>query len=317
MPDSMKIRIHPGPIYCALQSLAPAILSTSLLAGEPEVIDCHVHLWTLSRPEGISWIKKDDPVLNHDYLPATHEAIAKANGVAGVVLVQAGQSLPDNQWNLDITAHNPKLYRGLVGNLSPVIGTAEFKPLFTQLCKDRRYLGYRLSGRYQEALSDAFYQDLELTAENAKSVDFLIDKYSLKDVDAIAKRVPGLRIILDHFGNIRLDGKPLDPEWVNDFRAVAKNPNVYCKVSALYGRVEKQPAPKDLAFYQPILDLAFECFGEDRLIFGSDWPVSEATADYASVLGLTRAYFEPKGPAVCEKLFHRNAVRFYAIPAAE
>ena len=58
--------------------------------------------------------------------------------------------------------------------------------------------------------------------------------------------MPKLRIILDHFGNIRLDGKAIDPGWMADFRAAAKHPNVYCKVSALYGRVEKQPAPKDI-----------------------------------------------------------------------
>lgn len=286
-------------------------------AGDSELIDCHVHLWELSRPEGISWIKKEDPVLYRDFLPKTHEAVAKANGVVGVVLVQAGQSIPDNQWNLDITAHNRKLYRGLIGNLSPVIGTDDFKPLLTKLCEDPRYLGYRLSGRYQNDLSEAFYRDLALTAEMGKSVDVLVDKYSLKDVDAMARRVPKLRIILDHFGNIRLDGNTLDAQWVEDFRSVAKQPNVYCKVSALYGRVQKQPAPKDLAFYRPILDLAFDCFGEERLIFGSDWPVSETTGDYASVIALTRSYFDAKGPEVSDKLFHRNAVRFYAIPAAE
>ena len=318
----MSFRPQAGPLRRGLHSMARCLAVAVFhiapaLAGEPVVIDCHVHLWTLSRPAGIGWIKKDDPQLFRDYLPADHEAIANTNGVAGVVLVQAGQSIPDNQWNLDITAHNRKLYRGLVGNLSEVIGSERFAALFSGLCKDSRYLGYRLSGRYQDDLSEAFYRDLELTAEAGKSVDFLLDKYTLKDIDAIARRVPKLRIILDHFGNIRLDGKALDPGWVEDFRAAAKHPNVFCKVSALYGRVAKQPAPKDLAFYQPILDLAFDGFGEDRLIFGSDWPVSEATGDYASVLALTRAYFETKGPGACEKLFHRNAVRFYAIPAAD
>lgn len=283
-------------------------------AAEQEIIDCHVHLFTLSRPDGTSWIKKDDQQLYRDHLPEDFDPIAKANGVNGVVLVQAGQSIPDNQWNLDITATNKKLYRGLVGNLSRVIGTTEFAPLFKKLCEDPRYLGYRLSGRSQEKLDDAFYQDLELTASAGKSVDFLVDAYSLNDVDAIAKRVPKLKIILDHLGNLRLDGKPLDSGWVDDFRAVAKNLNVFCKVSALFGRVAEQPAPKDIAFYTPVLDLAFECFGEDRLVFGSDWPVSKTSGEYASVLKLTRAYLDPKGPEVCEKLFHRNALKFYAIP---
>ncbi len=306
------------PLPRFLRSLLLATLGVApALAAEPVIIDCHVHLWTLARPAGIGWIKKDDPVLFRDYLPAEHEAVAKANGVQGVVLVQAGQSIPDNQWNLDVTAHNRKLYRGLVGNLSEVIGSDRFAPLFASLCKDPRYLGYRLSGRYEKDLSAAFYRDLELTADSGKSVDFLVGGYSLKEIDAIARRVPKLRIILDHFGNIRLDGQALDPAWVEDFRAVAKHPNVCCKVSALYGRVEKQPAPKDLAFYRPILDLAFDSFGPDRLIFGSDWPVTQTTGDYASVLALTRAYFDTKGPEVSEKLFHRNAIRFYAIPAAD
>ncbi len=163
-------------------------------------------------------------------------------------------------------------------------------------------------------MTDAFFRDLQLTAEKGRALDVLADAYSLADVSEIARRVPKLKIILNHCGNLKLDGQPLDPEWVNKMRAVAKLPNVYCKVSALFGRVKEQPAPREIAFYKPILDLVFECFGEDRIIFGSDWPVSEKSGDYASVLTLTRAYFDAKGRAVSDKLFHSNAVRFYGIP---
>ena len=293
------------------------LLASHLLAVEPEVIDCHVHLWDLSRPAGLSWIKKDDSVLYRNMLPADFEKVAKANGVTGVVLVQAGQSLPDNQWNLDITAHNPQLFRGLVGNLSEVMGTDAFAPLFDKLSKDPRFLGYRISGRYQEGLSDALYRDLKRTAAAGKSVDFLAGGFSLSEIAVIAQKVPDLRIIVNHFGSVRLNGQALDAAWVNEFRAVAQQPNVYCKVSALYGRFEKQPAPKELSAYEPVLDLAFECFSEDRLVYGSDWPVTEATGDYSSVLALTRAYADKKGKDVSAKLFYRNAEKFYAIPAAK
>lgn len=301
--------MKPTSIFCAL-------LLASQSAAFSQVTDCHVHLYTLSRPEGVSWIKEDNEHLYRDHLPEDFAAVAKENGVTGVVLVQAGQSLPDNQWNLDVTAAHKGLFRGVVGNLSQVIGTDEFAPLFQKLCADPRYLGYRLSGRPKDELNDAFYEHLKATAKAGKTVDFLLGSYTLKEVAEVAKRVPELKIIVDHFGGVRLDGKPLPAEWVADFKAVAKFPNVHCKVSALYGRVAEQPAPTDLTFYQEILDLAFESFGEDRLVYGSDWPVTKTTGDYASVLKLTRSYFEPKGAGVCEKLFHRNAEKFYAVPPA-
>lgn len=305
-----------GPMkHLPLAAFFLAILPAGSFAEEPmKVIDCHVHLYSLDRPDGIGWIKKDDKVLYVDHLPAVHEPIAKANGVDGVVFVQAGQSIPDNQWNLDVSAHNKKLYRGVVGNLSLVIGTDEFKPLFEKLCEDPRYVGYRISGRPKNEIDDAFYRDLKLTAAVGKSVDILLGSYTLKEAAVIANKVPELRIIIDHFGGVQLDGNPLTPEYVTDFRAISKAPNVYCKVSALYGRVKQQPAPKELSFYKPVLDLAFECFGEDRLVYGSDWPVTETTGDYASVLKLTRAYFDAKGVGVSKKLFSENAIRFYAIP---
>lgn len=278
------------------------------------IVDCHVHLWDISRTEGVGWIKPDNKTLYRNILPKDHEPIAAANNVHGVVIVQAGQSLPDNQWNLDITAHNKRLYRGVVGNLSQIIGTPEFKRSFEKLCEDPRYVGYRLSGHPRGKFTDAFYQDLQLTADKGKTVDFLLGDYRLDEVAEIAQRLPKLRIIVDHFGGVILDGKPLADEWVKKFRAVAAHKNVYCKVSALYGRVKEQPAPRDIRFYTPVLDLAWECYGEDRLIYGSDWPVTEQTGDYASVVKLTKAYFDGKGRGVSEKLFHKNAVLFYRIP---
>lgn len=289
---------------------------TSALGDEPRpssIVDTHVHLWDLSRPDGIYWISKDNKTLYQNMLPERHQKIAMQNGVTGVVVVQAGQSLPDNQWNLDITRHNPELYQGVVGNLSEVIGTDEFQPLFLKLCKDPRYVGYRLSGRYQDGLSDAFFRDLELTAQHGKTVDFLVGGYTLEEVITIARRVPKLKIMLDHFGGVKLSEKPLASPWVESFRQAAKCPNVYCKVSALYGRFEKQPAPKDRSAYEPIMKLALACFGEDRIVFGSDWPVTRTTGDYRSVLDLTHSFFDDHAPSAVEKLFSRNAKTFYGL----
>jgi predicted TIM-barrel fold metal-dependent hydrolase len=288
-----------------------AALAEEHAAGS--IVDCHVHLWSLERPEAIYWIATDNRTLRRDFLPQHFEPIAAANTVEGVVVVQAGQHLPDNQWCLDVTRGNPTLYRGVVGNLSKVIGTAEFKTLLDELCEDRRYVGYRLSGRYEKELTDAFFHDLQYTAEKGRVVDILVGDYTLADVDKIAERVPRLKIMLDHLGNVVLDDQPLPAEWIKALRAVAEHPNVYCKISALYGRSAKQPAPQTIEFYEPALDMAFACFGEDRVVFGSDWPVSRTTGDYASLLQLTRKYVDRRGADASAKLFCKNAEEFYGI----
>ena len=68
--------------------------------------------------------------------------------------------------------------------------------------------------------------------------------------------------------------------------AAAKHPNVYCKVSALVEQTGQKPAPRDMAYYRPVLDTLWTLFGEDRLIFGSNWPISNGGAPYETVLGL-------------------------------
>jgi arylsulfatase A-like enzyme/predicted TIM-barrel fold metal-dependent hydrolase len=289
-------------------------IPTPKVAKPPtEIIDTHVHLWDIERKEGLGWIAPGNATLFRSFLPETHRPLAEANGVRGVVVVQAGQSLADNQWNLDVTAKDRDFYRGVVGNLSRAIGTDDFPKRFEKLCQDDRYVGYRLSGRYQKTLGDEFFRHLRLTAEKKRTVDLLPGDYTLDDADEIARRVPELRIVLDHFGNVELGDRPLDPEWVKTFRKVARHPNVYCKVSALYGRVKTQPAPTALEFYRPILDLAVSAFGEDRILFGSDWPVSETTADLANAIGLVAAYFADKGPDVAAKVFSGNATKFYGL----
>ena len=286
------------------------------LLGNPSkpipVIDTHVHLWDTARPE-MTWPRKEHTQLFKPFLPELHEPICKANGVTGVVVVLSGQALVDNQWNLDVTAHNPGLYRGVVGNMSKAIGTDQFRPLFDKLCKDKRYVGYRLSGRYLEGWPKEVIRDLEYTAKKGRTVDFLTGSYPLAELEWLAGKIPELKIMVNHLGGVQLDGEPLDAGWVCDFQKLAKRPNVFCKLSALYGRYKEQPAPQCLDAYKPIIDLAMECFGEDRLVYGSDWPVTTLTGDYASVINLTKAYFKDQDPAIARKVFHGNAIRFYGI----
>jgi predicted TIM-barrel fold metal-dependent hydrolase len=96
-------------------------------------------------------------------------------------------------------------------------------------------------------------------------------------------------------------------------RAAAANERVYCKVSALVEGTRKThgDAPADVDFYRPVLDALWETFGEDRLIYGSNWPVSNRAAPYATVYNIVHAYFEQKGRLALEKFLRRNAIAAY------
>jgi predicted TIM-barrel fold metal-dependent hydrolase len=88
---------------------------------------------------------------------------------------------------------------------------------------------------------------------------------------------------------------------------------VFCKVSALVEgtRKRKGDAPAAVDFYRPTLDALWQTFGEDRLIYGSNWPVSNNAASYATLYNIPRHYLEKRGAGAAEKFFRRNAIAAY------
>jgi predicted TIM-barrel fold metal-dependent hydrolase len=94
--------------------------------------------------------------------------------------------------------------------------------------------------------------------------------------------------------------------------AAAKHSNVYCKVSALVEQTGRKPAPREVDHYRPVLDTLWTLFGEDRLIFGSNWPISNGGAPLETVVGVVRDYFTAKGARAAAKFFRDNSQTAYA-----
>ena len=84
-------------------------------------------------------------------------------------------------------------------------------------------------------------------------------------------------------------------------------------MSGIFQRSGRMPAPKELAYYAPIFEVVYEAFGEDRVIYGSNWPVTDRGGEYREQLAIIHDYFAPKGRAVLEKLFWKNAAAFYGV----
>ena len=96
-------------------------------------------------------------------------------------------------------------------------------------------------------------------------------------------------------------------------RAAAAAKRVFCKVSALVEGTQKSKgdAPAAVDFYRPTLDALWQTFGEDRLIFASNWPVSNNAASYVTVYKIPQDYLEKRGAGAAEKFFRRNAIAAY------
>ena len=274
-----------------------------------DIIDCHTHFYDPTRPEGVPWPNRGDSIYRRT-LPPDYRAVASGHGVTGTVVVEASAWFADNQWILALAARDPFIV-GFVGNLVP--GANEFAAQVKALAANRLFRGLRVSGGNVAKLGDAkMLRHLELMADLDLSLDTNGGVGSLAAVADLARAVPRLRIIVDHVANVRIDGAAPPADWLEGMRAVGDQPNVFCKVSGLVeGSGRRRSAPADLDFYRPVLDHVWSCFGATRVVYGSNWPVSELFAGFAVVHGLVERYFAEKGDAAQRLYFAGNAAAAY------
>lgn len=275
------------------------------------VIDTHTHFYDPGRPEGVPWPDRDS-FLYRRVLPADYRTLAEPLGITGTVVVEASPWVEDNAWLLELAEREPFI-KGIVGHLVP--GSEGFANNLQRFAANRLYRGIRVRGDLFTAEShrDAFRADVRRLMERDLELDVNGNAAILEPVASLAAALPDLRIVINHVAGPGDPRRKLPAAWRAGMAAAARHPNVYCKVSAL---VEQSPtphgqAPTDLDTYRPILDHVWNEFGEDRVIFGTNWPVSDRGAPLDVVVRLVSEYFAEQGPAAVEKYFFKNAARAY------
>ncbi len=269
------------------------------------IIDTHIHLFDIQRPGGVPWPDKNDPVLYHPATMEIYRSIAEPLGVRGAIEVEASPLVEDNQWVLDIAAKDRFLV-GAVGNLEP--GKPDFARQLERFHRNPLFLGIRYGNLWgrdiaAESTRPEFIAGLKLLADARLSLDTANPNPELiRTVLRITDKVPDLRVIIDHLPQI-------DPASY-DLRALGQRPQIYVKISEVLRRVEGR-IPQDVAFYRSRLDELLGAFGENRVLYGSDWPNSNQWEPYHVELKLVRDYFMAKGRAIAEKYFYRNSKSAY------
>jgi len=278
------------------------------------IIDTHTHFYDPSRPEGVPWPPANNRPLHRTVLPDDFIAVAAPHGVTATVVVEASAWPADNQWILDLVDANPALV-GFVGHVDPDRPT--FADELAQWVQHPRFCGIRCGARYFEDIhAGTFLQDMATLASHDRQLDVLVRQEHFDAVIALAAQLPTLRIVIDHIGHMPIDGEAITPTWVDHYQRLAAAPNISMKVSAMIEQSVIQPAPTELTFYRPTLDILWQSFGEDRVIYGSNWPVLERAGNYSTAFQLVHQYFTEKGERAYAKYFWENAQKIYRLDRA-
>ena len=280
------------------------------------IIDTHIHLFDKTRPEGAPYPRDlpegGEPVQGMIALPNRYQAITAPFGVVGAIVVEASPRLGDNQWVLDVAEDWPIIV-GLVGRINPA--DRDFGNNLERLRKNPLFLGIR-QGQLHLGLDDPSYIDnLKLLADANCSLDVDTPRQGMTATEVLVKlldKVPSLRLVMDHLPDLRFPDRASKDTYLSYLKELGNRPEVYIKLSEVVrswnGRVTT-----DFRVYRDWLDELWEIFGEDRVMYGSDWPQSETLEfnSYPNVFNIARAYTESKGPSAMEKVFWKNSLRPY------
>jgi predicted TIM-barrel fold metal-dependent hydrolase len=315
--DSTAGKINRRELLQTSALVAGALATGDLLAARPAripVIDTHIHLFDPTRPGGVPWPEPSDTVLYKPALPDRYQELAKSFGVVGAIAIEASPLPKDNDWLLATAKKNP-LMVGIVGDLIP--GAPEFTSELERLHKDPLFLGLRYGNLWNRNLVEdvnrpGFLDDLKvlsqakLVFESANPNPALVA--TLAD---IANRVPELTVVVDHLPHALFPvDKAAKTAYLGSLRRLCGAPRVYIKLSEIPLEQDGKVS-KDVATYQDTLDELWNIFGEDKVLFGSDWPNSDHLLPYLETVGILKNYAKGKSGIAQEKLFWRNSVHAY------
>jgi L-fuconolactonase len=281
-------------------------------SGGLPIIDTHIHLFDPNRPQGTPVVIPGSPTSKTGSLPEGYRKLAVPLGVVGAIHIEASNWVEDNLWVLEICARNDIMV-GVIGNLNPEI------PEFTEyleryhrnpLFRGIRYgniWGYDLVG---QSRNRSVIDRLKLLAQADLAMDSATPTIELlQALIRVNDAVPGLRIVIDH-----LPGFDPTPQTMATYESLLREfhrrPTVFVKLSQIIHRVNGQVST-ELSAYKDKLDQLVDTFGEDRVIFGSDYPNSDSTTQVQNVFRIAKEYYASRTPEATEKFFWKNSLLAY------
>jgi L-fuconolactonase len=273
-------------------------------------IDSHQHFWCYD-PDRDGWITNEMSVLKRDFLPENLISDLHANQMDGCVAVQSDQSERETLFLLDLAVQHQEI-KGVVGWVD--LCSPKLPERLEHFSKFEKLRGFRHIAQSEPDDHFLVREDLIRGIRNLQefnfSYDILIYPRQLPAAIELVQRIPEQRFVLDHMAKPLIRSHEIQP-WAKQMRALAANRNVYCKVSGLV--TEADWHNWNQSDFRPYLDVVFEAFGLDRIMFGSDWPVCLLAGTYEEVKTIIANYVCDLPSEQQRKIFGLNAISFYGL----
>ena len=274
-------------------------------------IDAHQHFWQYTARE-YGWIDEAMSTIRRDFLPPESAGEMASRAFDGCIAVQARQTTDETRWLLALADAHPSI-AAVVGWVDLQAGAAHVR---TQL---RSVAHLKLAGirhLVQGEPDDRFLaqpnvlEGLAVLAEFGLAFDLLIYPRHLPVAVECVARLPSQRFVLDHLAKPPVRAGEIRT-WERDIRALARQPNVCAKLSGLVTEADWSAwRPEEI---RPYLDVAFDAFGWQRLMIGSDWPVCLVASTYDRAMDVVLDYVSSRPAHEQEAVLGGNAQWFWRL----
>lgn len=277
------------------------------------IVDTHVHLW---HPKQLRypWLK-DVPNLNRPYLLQDYSDAYQDLNIESIVFVQCDthpdDGLKETTWVTSLAAVEPKI-KGIVA-WAPLEEGEQVAPFVEKLAEESLVKGLRRLIQSEDidfCIQPNFVKGVKTLSRFNLSFDLCIFHPQLSNAISLVEQCPNVQFILDHIGKPDIKNQLFDP-WKQEITKLASFENVYCKISGLVTEADHDSwTPEDL---RPYIEHVIEAFSFDRVIYGSDWPVSTLASDFPRWVQTLKEAVSGCSTDELNKLFHDNAIEFYRL----
>jgi len=284
-------------------------------------VDAHHHVWDLSVRDQ-PWLRSQPELapLLRNFLLSDLEPEADAEGVTATVVVQTVIE-PGETPELLALAQASDLIAGVVGwvdleapEVADAIAALQDLPGGHLLAGIRHPLMIEPDPDW--LARPTVLRGLAAVAEAGLCFDVVAMPEQLRGVVLAARTTPQLTFVLDHLGNPEIGGAAdgaVDESWARDIGDFAALPNTVAKLSGFLG--EPAPDGTHVEHIRPHYEVALASFRPERLMFGSDWPVSTLDIGYGGVHAAARSLTAGLSAPERVAIFSYTARRAYGLSA--